>query len=63
MYTKKLSDNALEGYSFSNKRCKNCSEGYPKLCQCGGLYHAGVQQAEGNEFIQIVQCDKCLRYR
>ena len=48
---KKLSDDTLTGHSFGNKRCKNCSEGFPQSCQCGGLYHADIQQAEGNGYI------------
>ncbi len=58
-HVKSLTADILEGHSLGNSKCKYCVEGFPRPCRCGGLFHANIQKANGNGYIQFDQCDKC----
>lgn len=46
-----------------DRECPECYEGYPQLCRCGGLMHAGSadgEDADGNVLL-IIACEACGR--
>lgn len=43
-----------------DRRCQECSLGYPKKCSCGGLIHAQfVKKDWRDELHYIIRCAKC----
>ncbi len=58
-HVKNLTAEILEGHSLGDKNCKYCVEGFPRPCQCGGLFHANIQKAKDNGYILFDKCDKC----
>lgn len=40
--------------------CRACWEGYPKICECGGLVHADFgDENENGDYWLTKQCDNC----
>ncbi len=47
-------------HSLGDKRCAECWNGYPKLCQCQGLIHAQFIKEEWEGEIKFIfSCDNC----
>lgn len=52
-----------EDHCEGNRRCKQCSTGFPQPCGCGGIIHAVIVRIPGAGFIQLTRCDRCLQPR
>jgi len=46
-------------HASNDEHCRQCSDGFPHRCVCGGLVHGEIADIPGDGFVQLTHCDRC----